>query len=485
MTTLPGRIATGRDCNSNPDAPSRASGLGLKKFTVLFLIQLVSAAVAAGAPDAARLIAASDDAADNARLLFLPVPEMRQQALKWMRERNDPDVVPSLIHALRYVRDENGEIAALLRLLTGADHGEDWSDWMLWQQAHPEVMPFAGFDEFQSDLFASIDPNFRVFIYPSVRHEIRLEEITWGGVVKDGIPALNSPSFVTPDKATYLTDGEPVFGIVINGDARAYPYRIMDWHEMANDVVGGVPVALAYCTLCGSGILFDTRVAGRSRPFVFGSSGFLYRSNKLMYDQETHSLWNQFTGRPVVGALTASNIELTVMPLVTTTWSDWKKQHPGTKVLAIDTGFNRDYTPGRPYGDYFASPGLMFPALTGDGRLNPKDQVFGLRVTGAEKAWPLQAFAGGRVINDRVGVISLVLIGDAETRSVRAYRSEGRRFEKHGQDLSVIVHGGRVWQVRETELLGPDKESLARLPGHLAYWFAWSGYLGKAELYNR
>ena len=171
----------------------------------------------------------------------------------------------------------------------------------LWQQAHPEIKPFDGFDAFKADVMAVIDPNFRLFLKPGVEHEIRLEEIVWGGVKKDGIPALTNPKHIAAADATYLDDDELVFGIEIAGDARAYPLRILDWHEMLNDVVGGVPVTLAYCTLCGSGILYDARVPGHDEPFVFGSSGFIYRSNKLMYDQATHSLWHQFTGRPVVG----------------------------------------------------------------------------------------------------------------------------------------------------------------------------------------
>ena len=115
--------------------------------------------------------------------------------------------------------------------------------------------------------------------------------------------------------AEYLLDTDLVFGIEINGDARAYPLRIMGWHEMVNDVIGGVPVALAYCTLCGSGILFDTQLEGTDEPLVFGSSGLLYRSNKLMFDRKTNSLWNQFSGEPVVGPLVGSDIKLKVRPI--------------------------------------------------------------------------------------------------------------------------------------------------------------------------
>ena len=130
-----------------------------------------------------------------------------------------------------------------------------------------------------------------------------MEEIAWGGVLVDGIPALDNPRMTTASAASYLNPDDPVFGVEINGDARAYPLRIANWHEMVNDVVGGVPVSLAYCTLCGSGILFDGRVAGRAEPFTFGSSGLLYRSNKLMYDRQTDSLWEQLAGHPVTGSL--------------------------------------------------------------------------------------------------------------------------------------------------------------------------------------
>jgi hypothetical protein len=276
-----------------------------------------------------------------------------------------------------------------------------------------------------------------------------------------------------------------VFGVKIAADARAYPLRIMDWHEMLNDVVGGVPVSLAYCTLCGSGILFETTLPGqeadRAAPVVFGSSGLLYRSNKLMYDRQTHSLWNQFTGRPVVGPLTGSGIELKTRPVAITSWAAWRAANPDTRVLSLDTGYRRDYRPGAPYGDYFASPALMFPTRVDETQLQAKDYVFALRSSGTEKAWPLSRFEGGKVVNDTAGVLDLVLVGDAATRSVRAYRRDGRTFEAGPDadtDPATLQSNGETWQLTEEALLGPNSETLPRLPGHIAYWFAWSGYLG-------
>ncbi len=450
--------------------------------TVLLILGVLAPPIAAEAHETAPTEA--DLAVERlVRQVLQPDPQVRGAALSSLAERGNSDVAAGLIQAMRFVRSDPA-IGRALASLTGVDHGNDWHAWMLWQQAHPEIVPFVGFDAFKADILAAVDENFRHFLWPGIAHEIRLEEITWGGVVKDGIPALINPTHIAAAEADYLTDDELVFGIEINGDARAYPLRILDWHEMANDVVGGVPLALAYCTLCGSGILFETDVAGRGQPFVFGSSGFLYRSNKLMYDHETHSLWNQFTGRPVVGRLTGSGIELPVRPVAITRWADWLAANPDTRVLSLETGYAPDYRPGRPYGVYFASPDLMFPVLVPDERLQPKDYVFALRAGADEKAWPLSAFAGGRVINDSLGERDIVLIGNAETRTVRAYEAGGRDFTAVPETTQQIEGGGEVWQVEEEALVGATGTRLARLPGHIAYWFAWSGYKGSAPFYQ-
>ncbi len=244
-----------------------------------------------------------------------------------------------------------------------------------------------------------------------------------------------------------------------------------------------MPVALAYCTLCGSGILYDMRVEGFDEPLEFGSSGFLYRSNKLMYDRGTNSLWNQFTGRPVVGELTGSGIQLKTLPVAISTWTDWSARHPDTKVLSLDTGYRRDYRPGRPYGDYFASPDLMFPALVRDQSLAAKDHVFALRNGPEEKAWPLNIFDGGAVINDTVGASPVVLIGDAATRSVRAFDGGGLTFAATA-DPTKVEADGQSWKVTEDALMADDGTRLDRLPGHIAYWFAFNNFRSQAPVYE-
>ncbi len=456
-------------------------GLRLGRLVVMALaITLASGEVAA---------AASEDGAiaRHSRALIFGTDRDLRDSLAALRARGIPDAAATMILALRYRRDAAMNISAALQDITGHE-ALGWFDWMVWQEANPEIKPHPSFTEFKLEVFRRLDPNFLRFFASDWADpgnmKIRLEEITWGGVEVDGIPALDHPKLIAAADADDLLDDDLVFGVEINGDARAYPLRIMGWHEMFNEVIGGVPVALAYCTLCGSGILFETQVEGRGRPFVFGSSGLLYRSNKLMFDRETHSLWNQFTGEPVVGPLAAGGIRLRIRPVVITSWARWRESHPDTRVLSLDTGYPRDYGSGVVYVEYFASPDLMFPTRVDEAQLRQKDYVFGIRDVAAAKAWPLEVFTDGAVINDAVGFREVVLIGDTETRTVRAYDRGGRIFEATAERNGLQGPGG-IWKIEEEMLVGPDGTRLARVPGHVAYWFAWDGYMGvHSELYG-
>ncbi|MGF1447240.1 MAG: DUF3179 domain-containing protein [Pikeienuella sp.] len=411
----------------------------------------------------------------------------RQSALRHLALNPRTDLAPSLIFALRFARGDRLPIVELLTQATGEAGPDDWFGWMLWQEAHPEISARPALIDLKREIYLAVDPDFAVFLRPEYlvpeKMRIRFEEVAWGGVPKDGIPALDAPKMVNAEAAHYLRDDDLVFGVEVGGDARAYPLRIMGWHEMLNDVVGGVPLSLAYCTLCGAGILFETQLPDRPAPFIFGSSGFLYRSNKLMFDRQTHSLWNQFTGEPVIGPLAESGIGLAQRPVAIAQWSDWRAANPTTTVLSLDTGHLRDYGSGVVYRAYFDSPELMFPARGGAaGGLAQKDYVFGIRRRAAARAWPLSAFAGGAVINDKVGDLDVVLVGDAAGRTVRAYERDGRRFGR-GPQGSLISDG--TWRITEAALIGPNGAGLPRVAGHVAYWFAWDGYLGpRSSLYR-
>lgn len=405
-----------------------------------------------------------------------------EQGMAFLVQRGTPDVVPALLTGMRYGRRRSDEIAKVMQTLTGEKIGTDWFDWMLWQERNPQLVPHPSLIPFKREVLLGIDQNFDVFLRPEYlqrdKMNIRLEEIAWGGVRKDGIPSLDNPTLIKGTQADYLKSDDLVFGVSINGDERAYPLRIMGWHEMFNEVIGGVPVALAYCTLCGSGILFETQVSGRRKPLIFGSSGFLYRSNKLMFDRETHSLWNQYTGKPVVGPLVNSGIVLKQRPVVITTWESWQASHPGTRVLSLNTGHRRNYGSGVVYREYFASPELMFPALVDQSAHRQKDYVFAIRQFGAARAWPLDAFSRTRVINDAIANRPLVLIGNSDKRTVRAYERKSHRFQ--ASDGGLVDQNGQKWTLTEEALIGPDGTRLPRVAGHISYWFAWDNYLGDA-----
>jgi hypothetical protein len=160
----------------------------------------------------------------------------------------DTRFVAGLIDTLRYQRGLSPQIGETLNSLTGQELPPDWFAWVEWASQHPEIESFAAYPAWKANLFAQIDPNFRRFVYAGLKvaPDSRVEEIVWGGVRVDGIPALDNPTMIDPEAADYLVPHERVFGVSINGDTRAYPARFLDWHEMFNDVVGGEPISLAY-----------------------------------------------------------------------------------------------------------------------------------------------------------------------------------------------------------------------------------------------
>ena len=393
-------------------------------------------------------------------------------ALKVLQSLGDRAAVAPLIQMLFWT-DAPGPVTEVLTALTGAAPGDTYFAWMAWQQEHENV-PYAGYSALLTELYTGLDRTYGRFLRPDLPHAIRLEEIAWGGVKPSAIPPLDNPKFVAAAAASYLNPDDAVFGVSINGDSRAYPLRIMNWHEIANDVIGGVPVSLTYCVLCGAGILYDGRVEGAPAAVTFATSGLLYRSNKLMYDRISESLWEQFTGRPVIGQLAHAPVRLRQMPMVQQSWSRWRQAHPDTRVLSVETGYSRNYAPDGAYRAYFAAPEPAFPVAWRDRSRAAKAVVFGMEAPGGAKAWPLALFAATPLVQDRVGLQDVVLIGAASPPGVRAYDATGHRFSRAGGDTLMAEDG--VWQITEAALLGPQGLSLPRVPGHLAYWFAWAAF---------
>jgi hypothetical protein len=225
------------------------------------------------------------------------------------------------------------------------------------------------------------------------RSSVPVDEILQGGPPRDGIPALDSPPTVGVASAPWRDD-EMVVGVEWPGGARAYPLAILVWHELVNDTVGGRPVLVSYCPLCGTAMVFDRRVDGAPRRF--GVSGLLYRSDLLMFDRETESLWSQIAAESVTGPSVEQRLTLVRSKL--RRWGEWKRAHPETTVLSAETGHLRRYGHS-PYAGYDTSERLLFPVGT-DPRYHPKMRTVGLRLPdGTARGYPLEEVrrAGGRV----------------------------------------------------------------------------------------
>lgn len=248
------------------------------------------------------------------------------------------------------------------------------------------------------------------------------ENLRAGGPPKDGIPALTEPPFMAARDASYLQPGDRVIGFVNGAEARAYPLRILNYHEIVNDVVADLPVAVTYCPLCDSVAAFDRRTTDGVREF--GVSGLLYNSNVIMFDRGSRpeSLWSQLKAEGIAGP--GARKPLKSLPVELTTWHDWRSRYLQTKVLSPQTGHARDYT-RNPYAGYFHQPGLMFPARPMSGRLPTKERVLGVWTDTAARAYPASAFGRERRrIADEIDGKKVVIEYNPEARSLRVVEAD-------------------------------------------------------------
>ena len=258
---------------------------------------------------------------------------------------------------------------------------------------------------------------------------------------------------------------------------------------MALDRVGGLELTIVYCTLCGTVIPYESVVG--TEHLRFGTSGLLYRSNKVMFDHGTKSLWNTFEGVPVIGSLVGSGLQLTRRSMVTTTWGEWRAWHPETTVTSLETGYQRDYAEGAAYRDYFGTDRLMFQVQARDDRLENKDEVVVMLLDGPAGgdrhpvALSVDFLEEHPVFQAEASGHAFVVVTSLDGAN-RVYRTEGERFERQLDDFRVVDADGRVWRVTEDELVAEDDAGarLARLPANRAFWFGWFAQFPQTELFT-
>ncbi len=332
------------------------------------------------------------------------------------------------------------------------------------------------------------------------KHTVRLEEIQSGGPPKDGIPAIDQPRFVTPDDAgKWLDRREPVIVFELNGDARAYPLQVLMFHEIVNDTVGGMPVAVTFCPLCNASIVFDRRVEGALLDF--GTTGKLRKSDLVMYDRQTESWWQQFTGKGIVGRYAGATLAQRSSTIAA--FQEFRRAYPMGRVLSRQTGFVRPYgkNPYRGYDRIGDIPFLFSDPL--DPRLPAMERVLGVAVAGKTRIYPFAALAGMPVINDEVGGEPITVLSqegllsalDAEvirdSRRVPAAAAYSRKLRE--RVLSFERRDGRIldretgseWNIFGRAVAGPlIGARLKPADSGVHFAFAWLAFHPASEIYS-
>jgi hypothetical protein len=343
------------------------------------------------------------------------------------------------------------------------------------------------------DPFQGIDLSFSTSPWPDTdftRHSVDYSEIFSGGPPPDGIPAIDDPKFESvSDAAGWLGSDWPVMFFEWNGDARAYPLAILIHHEIVNDVVGEFPVSLTFCPLCNSTIAFS-RTQPDGTVLDFGTTGNLRNSDLVMYDRQTKSWWQQFTGEAIVGELTGTQLEL--LPSQIIAFAEFEQNHPQGKVLSRETGHIRNYGQN-PYAGYDTiDSNPWFPVTGDDDRLLPKERVVAIEVDGLDVAYPFTLLEDVKVVNDEVQEIPVVVFWkegttttfgnfDLDTGSTgvfsRILDDQVLTFKADGVGFFTDLETGSSWNVLGQAFDGPMAGSqLDKVISGEHFWFAWSTF---------
>ena len=327
---------------------------------------------------------------------------------------------------------------------------------------------------------------------------VELGSILSGGPPKDGIPAIDRPRFVDIDQARdWLAAREPVVVVELADRARAYPIQILMFHEIVNDRLGGIPIAVTFCPLCNSALTFDRRHDGR--VLDFGTTG---KSDLIMYDRQSESWWQQFTGRGIVGEYAGA--ELQQIPSQILAFERFAELYPRAEVLSRDTGYRRNYgsNPYVGYDDIDQSPFLMRGGT--DPRLRPMERVLAVELDGDWRLYPFSRFEGQPVIEetwqdkpvvifsrrDQYSALDRASIaGSRLTHSSAAFRPEvdGRRLSFEAADNGFRDREtGSLWALNGEALEGPlAGERLPRYQQGIHFAFAWLAFRPDSSIYGR
>ena len=323
------------------------------------------------------------------------------------------------------------------------------------------------------------------------RATVPLTGIVDGGPGPDGIPPVEAPIFIENSSASSLDPDELVIGVKIGNDIRAYPHRIMNWHEVLNDrfTIDGVveSATLSYCPLTGSAMLWQALMEPGDQ--TFGTSGLVYNSNLLLYDRQTFSLWSQMLEQSVLGPQIQRIPDR--LQVVETSWQTWQGMYPETSLLSERTGYSRDYDV-YPYGSFRVDRTLLYTVDNlNDLRLHRKDRVVGINVGSSSKVYPIKNFASDvEVINDTVGDMSVVAAGSSGLNFGVVFNRELEDctvldFDPIQNKLPIVMQDseGNEWDIFGIAVSGERTgQQLEKTNSYIAYWYAWTAFFADAEI---
>ncbi len=441
----------------------RYNPLASAAVLLLTIVVLASACSSSGdtssgtAPDGATPAPTSDTipaAVESTAIPFTPTTTQQQveAAVQTFLDDSTTSTATALVEAIDGNRDErwvpwlvdllrinvssrvSDVISEALEAITGVESQQRVANMIAygsWSQTR-ELDGGDGYVDFKATLYERIDDDFGPLIR-SVANQLEVAGIQWGGVPLGGIPELNNPARVPAAEADWMIDDEIILGVIVNDEAVAYPLRIMARHELANDTIGGEDLAVVYCTLCRSALVFERDVAGQKLDFL--TSGLLLNSNKIMYDLQTGTLWSHLRGIGIGGPLLGT--ELVVRSVNHLRWSDWIAENPDSEVLELPRPIffdnperppiSYDYTPGEAYRSYYDNPDVWFPVLDVPGVFSIKTEVVGISRNGDAVAFDVAAFNTlGQTTEIEVGGEQLTV--EPTGVGVRVFDSAGERI---------------------------------------------------------
>ena len=301
--------------------------------------------------------------------------------------------------------------------------------------------------------------------------------VSVGCQFKDCIPTIYEPSFSpSGDVNDWLEPDDRVIGLDIGDSAKAYPLKVLNYHEVVNDHADDESILVTYCPLCGSAVGFKRRLEGTT--FKFGVSGLLHHSNLVLYDHETESFWDQITGEGIAGPHTSD--KLTRIPLDVVRWGDWRLTHPDTLVLERQTGPKAPDYETYPYNDYRTSDSVYYGTTPSDDRLHPKTDIIGVSIQSASAAYPDRVLRSQAVLQDRLGETPIAIIRHPKSGQVRAFdrRVDGETLTLDWREGQLIdLETGSEWSLSGQALNGAHEGTqLATLSTTPSFWFAWAAY---------